>query len=163
MPIAPGDELPSGTFQTVAARGVETLSVEDVFAGKKVVLFAVPGAFTPTCSDSHFPGFLLHSDELRRRGVDTIACLAVNDAFVMDAWRRARNAGEEILMLADGNGDYARLLGLELDATRFGMGIRIKRFAAVVTDRIVEHLYVEPGGGVRVSSAEAVLAALDRA
>ncbi len=161
MSIKPGEHLPAGSFQTLVAGRVETLSTDDVFAGKKVVLFAVPGAFTPTCSDTHLPGFLARVEEFEARGIDTIACLAVNDAFVVDAWRKIAGVERHLLMLADGNGDYTRALGLELDATGFGMGIRSRRFAALVDDGVVRVLKIENGPGVDVSSAESILAALD--
>ncbi len=160
MTIAIGDTVPAATLNTLTADGVRSISTAELFGGKKVVLFAVPGAFTPTCSDAHLPGFLVRAGEIKAKGVDTIACVSVNDAFVMDAWGRDRGAGEEILMLADGNGDFARALGLELDATGFGMGHRSRRYAAVVDDGVVRMLGVEDGPGVGVSSAEAVLKAL---
>lgn len=157
MTIRAGDRLPPGEFQTMTRDGVENLTTEEVFGDKKVVLFAVPGAFTPTCSDTHLPGFLAHVDEIKSRGVDTVACLAVNDVFVLEAWSRQAGAAGHLLMLADGSGDYVRELGLELDLSAFGMGRRSARFSALVDDGVVELLNVEEGPGVTVSSAEEIL------
>ena len=156
-----GDSIPEVTLRTLTADGVRDVSTAELFSGKKVVLFAVPGAFTPTCSDNHLPGFLERAGEIKARGVDTIACVSVNDAFVMAAWGRDRGASDDILMLADGNGDFARALGLELDISRFGMGLRSRRYAAIVDDGVVRMLGVEDGPEVGVSSADAVLRALD--
>lgn len=160
MTLEVGQRMPEGTLTTMAPDGPRPVPAGELFAGKRVVLFAVPGAFTPTCSDTHLPGFQARADDLAQRGVDTVACMAVNDVFVMDAWRRARGVGPSITMLADGNGDYARALGLELDASRWGMGTRSRRFAAIVEDGRLSWLAVEPGGEVGVSSADAVLAEL---
>ncbi len=156
MAIKTGDTVPSCTLKTMGKEGPTDITTEEIFGGKKVVLFAVPGAFTPGCSLTHLPGFVVNADKIKARGVDTIACMAVNDAFVMDAWGKAQNA-EEILMLADGNGDFTAALGLELDARGFGMGRRSQRFAMVVDDGVVTRLNVEPGPGVDVSSAEKIL------
>lgn len=156
MSIDQGDRIPQATVKVMGEDGPENLSTEDVFAGKKVVLFAVPGAFTPGCTVTHLPGYVVHADSIREKGVDTIACVAVNDAFVMDAWGRSQNA-ENILMLADGNGELTRALGMEMDASGFGMGTRSKRYAMIVNDGVVEHLAVEPAGGVDVSAAEKTL------
>jgi len=139
--------------------GPEGITTDSIFGGKKVVLFAVPGAFTPGCSMTHLPGYVVNADRILAAGVDTIACLSVNDAFVMDAWGKAQNA-EHILMLADGNGDFTRELGLELDGRGFGLGLRSQRYAMVVEDGVVTTLNVEPGGGVDVSAAETILEAL---
>ena len=160
MTIEVGERLPAGSFQTMSREGVVPMTTEEVFAGKKVVLFGVPGAFTPTCSDTHLPGFLARVEDFAARGVDTLACLAVNDVFVLEAWARQAGAAAHILMLADGNGEYARALGLELDLSGFGMGRRSSRFAAVVDDGVVRVLNVEEGPGVDGSGAEAILAAL---
>jgi peroxiredoxin len=140
--------------------GPGAVSTEDLFDGKKVVLFSVPGAFTPTCSMNHVPGFVDHADEILAKGVDTIACMAVNDIFVMDAWGKDRSVGDKISMLADGNGEYASALGLEMDATGFGMGMRGQRFAIIVDDGVATHVAVEEPGKFEVSSAESVLANL---
>jgi len=158
MTIKVGDKIPQGVFTIMGDEGPTGITTSDVFDGKKVVLFAVPGAFTPTCSAAHLPGFVVQYDEIIAKGVDTVACISVNDAFVMNAWGKSSNA-ENILMLADGNGTYATAMGLELDGTGFGMGIRSKRFAMIVNDGVVELLNVDESG-FEVSSAEAVLEAL---
>jgi peroxiredoxin len=141
----------------MGAKGPEPLSTDDLFKGKKVVLFSVPGAFTPTCSAKHLPGFVEKAEAIKAKGVDTIACMAVNDVFVMNAWGKAGNAEGKVAMLADGNGEYARALGLELDATKFGMGQRGKRFSVIVDNGVVKQLNVEPAGEFGVSSAETAL------
>ena len=141
-------------------KGPSSLSTDELFSGKRVVLVSVPGAFTPTCSMNHLPGFVDHADEFVARGVDTIACMAVNDVFVMSAWGKDREVGDKVLMLADGNGDYARALGLELDGTGFGMGMRGQRFAIVVDDGVATHVAVEAPAQFEVSKAEAVLEVL---
>jgi peroxiredoxin len=156
MTIEVGDKIPSGKFKTMGAEGPEDISTEDVFAGKKVVFFAVPGAFTPGCSMTHLPGYVVNADKIKAKGVDTIACMAVNDAFVMGAWGKAQNA-DELLMLADGNGEFTSAIGMELDASGFGMGSRSKRFAMIVDDGTVTHLAIEPPGGIVVSAAEAIM------
>lgn len=159
MTIQAGDRLPAGKFKIMTSEGPKEIGTDDIFKGKKVVLVAVPGAFTPGCSNTHLPGYVVNADKIKAKGVDTIACMAVNDAFVMGAWGKAQNA-EEILMLADGNGEFTRAIGLELDATGFGMGTRCKRFAMIVDDGKVTHLAVEPPGGIVVSAAEAIMAQL---
>ena len=156
MTIAVGDKIPATTFKYMTKDGPKDITSDEVFSGKKVVLFAVPGAFTPGCSNTHMPGYVVNADKIKGKGVDTIACMAVNDAFVMGAWGKAQNA-DEILMLADGNGQFTKALGLEMDATGFGMGIRSKRFAMIVDNGKVSHLAVEPAGGVVVSAAEAIM------
>ena len=160
MAIETGQRIPSATLKTMAADGMKDVSTDELFKGKKVVLFAVPGAFTPTCSNQHLPGFIGKADEIKAKGVDTIACMSVNDAFVMDAWGKAHGAGDKVLMLADGNGDFARALGLEFDGSGIGFGIRAQRFALVAEDGVVETLAVEKPMAFEVSSAEAILAAL---
>lgn len=160
MSIQSGDAMPSGSFGVMTASGPATLSTDELFPGKKVVLVSVPGAFTPTCSTSHLPGFIEHADAIRAKGVDTIACIAVNDVFVMSAWGEDRGAGDDVLMLADGNGDYARALGLELDASGYGMGMRGQRFAIVVDDGVASHVAVEEPGQFEVSKAETILEVL---
>jgi peroxiredoxin len=157
MTIKVGDRMPEGNFGIMTKEGPGSISTGDLFKGKKVVLFSVPGAFTPTCSMNHLPGYVKLADEIRTKGVDTIACMAVNDAFVMDAWGKDRQAGNKVMMLADGNGTYAKALGLELDASGFGMGLRSQRFAIVVQDGIVKQLYVEAPREFKVSAAEHVL------
>lgn len=160
MPIAIGDRIPSVTLSTMGEEKPEPITTDEIFGGRLVVLFAVPGAFTPTCSARHLPGFIDLAPEFRARGVDGIACVAVNDVFVMDAWGKSAGANG-ILMLADGNADFARALGLEMDATAFGMGIRSQRFALVADDGVVRQLFIEGPGEFRVSSAENVLAKLE--
>ncbi len=159
MTIKAGDKIPSSTLKTMGEKGPTDISTGDIFAGKKVLLFAVPGAFTPGCSVTHLPGYVVNADKIKAKGVDTIACMAVNDAFVMDAWGKAQNA-EELLMLADGNGDFTAALGLELDGRGFGLGTRSQRFAMIVDDGTVTHLNVESGPGVDVSSAETMMGLL---
>ena len=157
MTIKTGDKIPAcESLKVMGEKGPESISTEALFAGKKVVMFAVPGAFTPGCSKSHLPGFVVNADAILDKGVDSIICMAVNDAFVMDAWGKAQNA-EQLVMLADGNGDFTRAMGLEMDGTGFGMGERCKRMAMIVDDGTVKHLAVEPGGDIKVSSAEAIL------
>jgi peroxiredoxin len=160
MTIKVGDKMPSGTFGIMTDAGPGALSSDEIFAGKKVVVVSVPGAFTPTCSAKHLPGFVEHADKFFAKGVDTLACLAVNDTFVMDAWGKDQNVGDKIKMLADGNGEYARALGLEMDGTAFGMGMRGKRFAIVVSNGVAKHVAIEAPGKFEISSAEAVLAKL---
>ena len=158
MTIQVGDKIPEGMFTVMGAEGPTGLSTADLFAGKKVVLFAVPGAFTPTCSAAHLPGFVVHVDDIKAKGVDTVACMSVNDVFVMHAWGQSANA-EHIQMLADGNGTFTEALGLVLDGSGFGMGARSKRFAMVVDDGVVTLLNVDESA-LEGSSAEAILAAL---
>jgi peroxiredoxin len=157
MTIKVGDKMPKGQFTRMGANGPEPVSTDDLFGGKKVVLFSVPGAFTPTCSAKHLPGFIESAADIKAKGVDTIACMAVNDVFVMKAWGEASKAAGKVEMLADGNGEYARALGLELDASKFGMGTRGKRFSVIVEDGVVKQLNVEPPGEFGVSSAETAL------
>ena len=160
MAIQVGEKMPSGVFGVMTDAGPGAISTDELFAGKKVVLVSVPGAFTPTCSANHLPGFVDHASEISAKGVDTIACMAVNDVFVMDAWGKDRSVGDKVLMLADGNGEYAKALDLEMDGTGFGMGMRGQRFAIVVDDGVATHVAVEEPGQFEVSKAESVLAAL---
>ena len=155
MTIQAGDRLPEVPLQRIRD-GVETVDTHALFAHRKMVIFAVPGAFTPTCSEKHLPGFVEHFDEFRRRGVG-VACVAVNDPFVMQAWGRSQHVPDDLLMLADGNGDFARALGLEMDASAYGMGKRSRRFAIYAEDGVVQKVFVEAPGEFRVSSAEYVL------
>lgn len=157
MTIKVGDKVPSATLMQMKDGAPRPVKTDELFAGKKVVLFALPGAFTPTCSAKHLPGFVQHAGELKNRGVDAIACVSVNDAFVMGAWGNAQGVGENVMMLADGNGDFTKALGLEMDATKYGMGTRSQRFAMIVEDGTVKQLNVEEPGGYSVSSAEHVM------
>jgi glutaredoxin/glutathione-dependent peroxiredoxin len=160
MTIKAGDGMPAGTFKRMTREGPKDLTTEELFKGKRVVLFSVPGAFTPTCDAKHLPGFVQLADQILAKGVDTIACMAVNDVFVMNAWGKASSVGDKVLMLADGNGDYARALGLEMDGSKFGMGMRGKRFALIVKDGIATTVDIEEPGQFKVSAAEHVLGQL---
>jgi glutaredoxin/glutathione-dependent peroxiredoxin len=160
MTIKVGDRIPSATLKHMTKEGPANITTDELFKGKRVVVFSVPGAFTPTCHAKHLPGFVQNIDKLKAKGVDTIACLAVNDVFVMDAWAKASGASDKVLMLADGNADFTKALGLELDASGFGMGTRGKRFALVAKDGVVTHLNVESAGEFRVSAADFVLGQL---
>jgi peroxiredoxin len=157
MTIKVGDKVPSATFMKFGAAGPEPVTTDDLFAGKTVALFAVPGAFTPTCSVKHLPGFKAHAAEFRAKGIDTIACVSVNDVFVMKSWGADQGIGDDVLMLADGNGEFTRAVGLEMDGTKFGMGERSQRYSMVVKDGVVKELNVEAGGEFKVSSAEYML------
>jgi peroxiredoxin len=160
MPIQAGQRMPAGVLKTMSAEGPKDVQTEELFKGKTVVLFSVPGAFTPTCDAKHLPGFVQLADSLRAKGVDLIACMAVNDVFVMNAWGKASGVADKVMMLADGNGEYAKALGLELDGRAFGMGLRGQRFALVVKDGVVQHANVEAPGQFKVSAAEHVLSQL---
>jgi peroxiredoxin len=160
MPISVGDKIPSVTVKTMKDGQMQDVKTDELFAGKKVVLFAVPGAFTPTCSMQHLPGFIDKAADLKAKGIDTVACVSVNDAFVMDAWGKDKGAGDKVLMLADGNGDLAKALGLDFDGSGIGFGLRSQRYALVADDGVVTHLAVEKPMKFEVSSAEAILAAL---
>lgn len=160
MTVQVGDQAPSGRFHVMNADGPGALNSAVLFDGKKVVVFSVPGAFTPTCSKEHLPGFIDNADAIKAKGVDVIACMAVNDAFVMDAWGKSAGAGDKVLMLADGNGEYAAALGLELDGSGFGLGTRGQRFAMVVEDGKITQLHVEAPMEFKVSAAENILASL---
>jgi peroxiredoxin len=155
--IKVGDRLPEATFTTPGPEGPQQVTTDQVFKAKKVVLFAVPGAFTPTCSARHLPGYTDKAPEFKAKGVETIACLSVNDAFVMGAWAKDQGSAEHVLMLADGNGDFTNKLGLGMDASKFGMGQRSQRYAMVVEDGVVKDLQVEQAGEFRVSSADFML------
>lgn len=160
MAIKVGDKMPAGTLTRATSDGPQKISAEEFFKGRKVVLFSVPGAFTPTCDAKHLPGFVEKAAEIKGKGVAAVACLSVNDAFVMKAWGKAQNTDGKVDMLADGNADYTKALGLELDATGFGMGIRGQRFSVVVDNGVVKQLNIEPKGEFKVSSAEHVLTQL---
>lgn len=160
MTIQAGEKMPDGVLSVMTESGPGAVTTDELFSGKKVVLVSVPGAFTPTCSAKHLPGFLSNADALAAKGVDTVACMSVNDVFVMDAWGKDQGVGDSVQMLADGNGEYARALGLEMDGTAFGMGMRGQRFAIVVDDGTATHVAVEAPGEFEVSKAESILAAL---
>jgi peroxiredoxin len=160
MAISVGDRIPDVKLMTSTSEGIRPVQSTDALGSGTVVLFAVPGAFTPTCSDHHLPGYVIRAEDFAAKGVDTIACISVNDAFVMGAWGKDQNVGDSVLMLADGNGDFTAATGLVMDGSGFGLGSRSQRYAAVIVDGVVTHLFVEPGGGLDVSSAESVLAAL---
>jgi peroxiredoxin len=157
MTIKVGDKVPSATLMQMKGGSPQPVKTDDLFSGKKVVLFALPGAFTPTCSAKHVPGFVQHADELKEKGVDAIACVSVNDAFVMGAWGENQKAGDKVMMLADGNGDFTRTVGLEMDASKFGMGKRSQRYSMIIDNGVVKELNVEEPGAFSVSSAEHVL------
>ncbi len=159
MAIEEGQKLPEATLHMMQEGRPAAVTTADLFAGKKVVVFAVPGAFTPTCSQAHLPGYVVNADAIKAKGVDSIVCLSVNDAFVMDAWGQNANA-EELLMVGDGNGDFTKALGLEMDGSGFGLGTRSQRYAMIVDDGTVSKLAVEDPGQFEVSAAEAILEAL---
>jgi len=158
MTIQVGDKLPAGKLKVMGAEGPEEKTISELFDGKKVVMFAVPGAFTPGCSMTHLPGFVVNADKIKAKGVDSIICVAVNDVFVMDAWGKAQNA-EALIMAADGSGDYTKILDIELNASGFGMGIRSKRYAMLVDDGEVTYLGVD-SKGIEQSAADAVMEVL---
>jgi peroxiredoxin len=157
MTIKVGDAIPKATFRTFSADGPTALEADDLFNGKTVALFAVPGAFTPTCSAKHLPGFKAHAADLKAKGVDTIACVSVNDVFVMNAWGKSQDVGSDVLMLADGNGEFTHAIGLQMDGSKFGMGERSQRYSMLVKDGVVAILNVEQGGAFEVSAAEYLL------
>jgi len=160
MSIQVGNKIPDITLKRLGADGMEEVSTGELFAGKKVVMFAVPGAFTPTSSAQHLPGFITHADDLPAKGVEAVACLSVNDPFVMQAWEKDQNASDVVEMLPDGNAEFTKALGLEMDGTPFGLGARSKRFALIADDGVITDLLVEEGGGLDVSSVENVLSKL---
>ena len=160
MAIKVGEKIPDVRLKAATGEGMRDITTAEIFGGKRVVLFALPGAFTPTCSAKHLPGFIEKAVEIKAKGIDTIACLSVNDAFVMDAWGKAHGAGDAVLMLADGNGDFSKAVGLDFDGSNFGMGTRSQRYAVVVEDGVVKKLAVEKPMKFEVSSAEAILEAL---
>lgn len=160
MTIKVGDKVPSAILMEMKGGAPQPVKTDDLFAGKKVAVFALPGAFTPTCSAKHLPGFIQHTEDLKAKGIDAIACVSVNDAFVMGAWGEQQGAGGKVHMLADGNGDFTRALGLEMDASKFGMGKRSQRFSFVADNGVVTQLNVEEPGAFAVSSAEHMLSLL---
>jgi peroxiredoxin len=157
MTIKVGDKIPSVTLRVMSDDGPKELSTEELFGGKKVVVFALPGAFTPTCSVKHLPGYVQQADAIAGKGVDTIACISVNDAFVMHAWGDNQGVGDKVMMVADGSGDFARAVGLELDVAARGMGMRSQRYSMVVEDGVVSSLNVEAAGKFEVSDADTIL------
>lgn len=160
MTIQVGDAVPSVKLMHMGEGGPSPVTTDELFKGKKVVVFGVPGAFTPTCSAKHLPGFIQHADELKAKGVDAIVCTAVNDVFVMSAWGKDQGAGDKVLMVADGDAEFTKATGLELDLTGKGLGLRNQRFAMVVDDGVVKSLSIDAGGKFEQTSAEAVLKAL---
>jgi glutaredoxin/glutathione-dependent peroxiredoxin len=160
MAIKVGDKIPSVTLKYMDKDGMQTVKTDDLFKDKKVVLFALPGAFTPTCSAKHLPGFVQNAEAIKKKGIDAIACLSVNDAFVMDAWGKHQNVGDKVMMLADGNADFSKAVGLTMDGTGYGMGTRASRYAMVIDNGVVKALNIEAPGAFEVSSAEAVMKAL---
>lgn len=157
MAVSVGDKLPDIAVQTMTESGPQSVQTLEVLGKGKVVLFAVPGAFTPGCSKIHLPGYVQNADELKAKGVTTIACIAVNDAWVMDAWGKAQGVGDKVLLLADGGGAFAKAMGLDFDGTGFGLGLRSQRYAAIIEDGIITDLQVEPKAGVDVSSCDNML------
>lgn len=160
MTIKVGDKIPAATLAHMTADGPTNISTEDLFSGKKVALFALPGAFTPTCSAQHLPGFVRHSDDLKAKGVDIVACLSVNDAFVMDAWGKDQNVGGRVTLVADGSADFTKAAGLEFDLSSKGLGVRCQRFSMVVDDGVITTLNIDESGALKTSSAENMLAQL---
>ena len=157
MAIRIGEAMPAGTFSRMTESGPAPVTTAELFDGKRVALFAVPGAFTPTCSKQHLPGFVANADALKAKGIDTVACMAINDAFVMGAWGEGQNVGEKVMMLADGNGDYTKALGLELDLSEHGLGLRSARFSMIVDDGTVTALNIDEGGALEISDADTLL------
>jgi peroxiredoxin len=160
MAIQVGEKIPNAKLKTMKDGKMQDITTEEIFRGKKVVLFAVPGAFTPTCSMQHLPGFVERADEIKAKGVDTIACVSVNDAFVMDAWGKDKGAAGKVLMLADGNGEFTKAVGLDFDGSGIGFGLRSQRYALIAQDGVVKYLGVEEPMKFQVSKAEAILAKL---
>ena len=159
MAVQVGDSIPDATMKILGDKGPQDITTSDIFSGKKVVLFAVPGAFTPTCSEAHLPGYVANADKIKAKGVDSVVCVSVNDAFVMNAWGKGQNA-DEIMMVADGNGEFTKAMGVELDGSGFGLGTRSIRYSLIAEDGKITTLNLEQGGALEVSSAEAVLEAL---
>ncbi len=159
MSVKVGDKIPEATMKVMGEKGPQDLTTAELFGGKKVVVFAVPGAYTPTCSAAHLPSFVVNADKIKAKGVDSIVCVSVNDAFVMDAWGKDKNA-EELIMAGDGNGDFTRAMGLELDGSGFGLGTRSIRYSLIAEDGVITALNLEKGGAYEVSSAEAILESL---
>lgn len=157
MALKKGDKVPSTQLMQMTADGPAPISTDDIFKGKKVVLFALPGAFTPLCSAQHLPGFIKNADAIKSKGVDSIVCLSVNDAFVMGAWGEQQGAGDKVLLAADGNAEFTKAMGLDMDGSGFGMGTRSQRYAMIVNDGVIEHIGVEEGRNFEASKAETIL------
>ena len=157
MAVKVGDKVPSVTLRYLTSEGVKAVPADEFFKGKKVALFALPGAYTRTCSSRHLPGYVQNSEALRQKGIDTIACLSVNDAFVMNAWGKEHGAGDKVVMLGDGSCEFTEAMGLTVDRREAGMGIRSQRYSMIVDDGVIKELHVEPSGEYGVSSAEAML------
>jgi glutaredoxin/glutathione-dependent peroxiredoxin len=157
MTIKVGDKIPSAKLRYMSKDGPKDITTDEIFKGKKVALFALPGAFTPTCSAKHLPGFVQQAEQIKAKGVNTIACLSVNDAFVMDAWGKNQNVGEKVMMLADGNAEFTKAVGLEMDGSGYGMGLRSRRYSMLVDDGVVKQLNMEKPGAFEVSNAETIL------
>jgi glutaredoxin/glutathione-dependent peroxiredoxin len=157
MTVQAGDRVPAVKLKSMTKDGIKDFTTDDLFKGKKVAIFGLPGAFTPTCSAKHLPGFVNHYDALKAKGVDLVACVSVNDAFVMDAWGKAQNVGDKVMMLADGNADFAKAMGIEMDGTGFGMGLRMKRFSMYVVDGTIKSFNLEKPGAFEVSTVETML------
>jgi peroxiredoxin len=160
MAVQVGDKVPAATLKYLSSEGPKEITTDELFSGKKVAVFAVPGAFTPTCSQRHLPGYVDKSSDLKAKGVDTIACVAVNDAFVMGAWGKDQSCGDKVMMLADGSGDFTRAIGLELDARKAGLGMRSQRYSMLVDNGVVTKLNIEAPGKFEVSDADSMLKAL---
>ena len=160
MSIKVGDRLPSVTLKHMTEKGPADITTDELFGRKKTVLFAVPGAFTPTCSARHLPGYVEHAGDFKKKGVDGVVCLSVNDAFVMNAWSKDQNAAGKVHMVSDGNGEFTKKLGLEMDASKFGMGVRSQRYAMLIDDMVVKKLEIEEPGAFKVSSADHMLGVL---
>lgn len=160
MSVKVGDKVPSAVLTEMTADGPKPVSTDELFKGKKTVLFAVPGAFTPLCSGQHLPGYVQNAEKIRAKGVDQIVCVSVNDAFVMGAWAKDQQCGDKVRLLADGNADFSKAMGLDLDGSGFGMGTRSQRYAAIIQDGVIKHLGVEEGRTFEKSKAETILAAL---
>jgi len=158
MTIKAGDKIPSVKLRHMTKDGVKEITTDEIFKGKKVAIFGLPGAFTPTCSAKHLPGYLANFDKFKAKGVDTIVCISVNDSFVMDAWGKSQNVTDKVLMVADGNAEFAKAAGIEMDGTGYGMGLRMKRFSAYVVDGEVKSFNLEKPGSFEVSNAETMLA-----
>lgn len=160
MTITPGSTIPTATVYEMTPDGPQGVTTDELFKGKRVVMFGIPGAFTPTCSAHHLPGFVQHADRLREKGIDSLICMAVNDAFVMGAWGKDQGVGDAVRMIADGDGELTKAMGMELDLSGKGLGLRCQRFALVVNDGVIERVEIDPAGTFEFTSAEAILSSL---